>query len=63
MGAPYDGGYAVVVFTDEPELPARKVLTYLDGHIFSGLKYITEALFLVSYDPNANCCPYFRLRL
>ena len=60
---PYEGGYAVVVFTDEPELPARDVLAYLDGHIFTDLEHISEALFLVSYDPNENCCPYFRLKL
>lgn len=60
---PYEGGYAVVVFTDEPGLPARDVLAYLEDHVFSGLKYITEALFLVSYDPCVNRCPYFRLRV
>jgi len=60
---PYEGGYAVVVFTDEPELPAQNVLAYLEGHVFTELQHITEALFLVSYDPKENCCPYFQLNV
>ena len=41
---PYEGGYAVVVFTDEPELPARDVLAYLDGHIFTDLELLTSEI-------------------
>jgi hypothetical protein len=60
---PYEGGYAVVVFTDEPLLSAINLEAYLDGHKFKGLKHITEALLLVSYDPSVNRCPYFRLHV
>ena len=60
---PYEGGYTVVVFTDEPMLSAKVVRDYLDGHAFADLEYITEALLLVSYDPSEDCCPYFRLRV
>lgn len=60
---PYEGGYSVVVFTDEPELPANKVKEYLEGHTFAGLENISETIFLVSYDPQENCCPYFPLQI
>jgi hypothetical protein len=60
---PYDGGYTVVVFTDEPVLSAELVAQYLDGETFADIEHITEALFLVSYDPASKCCPYYRLRV
>lgn len=60
---PYEGGYVVVVFTDEPSLSAENVKTYLEGCEFTSMKNITEALFLVSYEPQQNCCPHFQLRI
>ena len=60
---PYNGGYTVVVFTDEPDLPAYEVESHLEGHVFKGIKHITKAIFLVSYDPQVQCCPYFVLDL
>jgi hypothetical protein len=60
---PYEGGYAVVVFTDEPLLSAKNLEAYLEGHQFKGLEHITEAVLLVSYDPSVSRCPYFRLRV
>lgn len=62
-GSPYEGGYCVVVFSDEPELPASKVREYLDGYKFKGLQHIDEAILLLSYEPGENCCPYFPLQL
>lgn len=60
-GAPYAGGYVVVVFTDEPFLTYDVAEAYLRGHIFSSLGQITRALLLLSYDPGRDECPYFEL--
>lgn len=60
-GAPYPGGYVVVVFTDEPELPRNTVAAYLQGHAFSELSNVDRAFLLLSYDPTLKRCPYFEL--
>lgn len=60
---PYEGGYIVVVFTDEPDLPANVVEQYLDGHTFVGLPHISQAYLLISYDPGRARCPYFALNV
>ena len=60
-GGPYPGGYVVIVFTDEPELPRTTVETFLSGHLFSGLSNIDRAFLLLSYDPAVQRCPYFEL--
>lgn len=62
-GAPYEGGYVVVIFTDEPMLPADRVASWLVGHAFSGLGQVTRAFLLLSYDPGLGRCPYFRLAI
>lgn len=53
----------VVVFTDEPALPASRVASFLEDHSFSGITRITEAFLLLSYDPMSNGYPYFKLRV
>ena len=58
---PYDGGYVVVVFSDEPDLSAPVVERYLRGQSFTGTRLITRAFFLISYDPRLERCPYFEL--
>jgi hypothetical protein len=58
---PYDGGYVVVVFSDEPDLSAPVVERYLRGQSFTGTRLITRAFFLISYDPRLDRCPYFEL--
>lgn len=63
QGAPYAGGYCLLVFTDEPDLTASKVRGYLQGFKFDGMQHIDSAILLLSYDPNYSCCPYFPLRL
>lgn len=63
LDPPYDGGYAVIVFTDEPDLVAPIVATYLQDHRFSGLAHITRAFLVISYDPSVNRCPYFELSI
>ena len=60
-GAPYPGGYMVVVFTDEPALPRTTVEGWLKDHTFSGLGNIQRAFLLLSYDPLLGRCPYFEL--
>lgn len=60
-GGPYLGGYCVVVFTDEPELPRSIVEKYLEAYRFSGLENIDRAFLLLSYDPTVERCPYFEL--
>ena len=62
-GAPYEGGYVVVVFTDEPMLPATRVESWLAGYAFSGLSQVTRAFLLLSYDPDLGRCPYFSLTI
>ncbi|MGZ8927933.1 MAG: hypothetical protein ACXW03_05690 [Methylobacter sp.] len=61
-GAPYAGGYIIVVHTDEIELDRPTVLRYLDGHRFSAL-HISRAFLLLSYDQNVERSPYFELQL
>lgn len=60
-GGPYDGGYVVLVFTDEPELQRSMVEAYLAEHTFQGLNHLHRAILLLSYDPATRQCPYFEL--
>lgn len=60
-GAPYPGGYVIVVFTDETALPRPTVEAYLRGHIFPGLSHVYRAFLVLSYDPAIERCPYFEL--
>lgn len=59
---PYDGGYYVVIFTDEPMLDPSTVELYLDGKMFERPKYLTKAFLLVSYDPGVEKCPHYELQ-
>jgi hypothetical protein len=60
---PYDGGYVVVVFSDEPDLCAPVVELYLRGQSFTGTGMLTRAFLLLSYDPRLGRYPYFELRV
>ena len=60
-GAPYSGGYVIVVFTDEMALPRPTVEAYLRGHVFPGLNNVYRAFLVLSYDPAVERCPYFEL--
>jgi hypothetical protein len=59
---PYDGGYVLVIFTDEPMLPKARVEQLLVGHCFETPKSIARTLLLLGYDPRFGRCPYFQLR-
>lgn len=58
---PYEGGYFVVIFTDEPLLNHSTVESYLAGYKFKKPKYLTKAFLLLSYDPSVKKCPYYEL--
>ncbi|ESS69431.1 hypothetical protein MGMO_134c00060 [Methyloglobulus morosus KoM1] len=60
---PYDGGYIVVVHTDEEMLDRITVEAYLARHKFENIKYVTRAFLLLSYDPSIEMCPYYELKL
>ncbi|KWA45805.1 hypothetical protein WL27_05345 [Burkholderia multivorans] len=62
-GAPYDGGYVIVVFTDEPLLPIETVTTFLRDHAFARPAGMTRAFLLLSYDPRTESYPYVELDL
>ena len=59
---PYDGGYFVVIFTDEPMLDRSTVESYLQGHNFKKPEYLTKAFLLMSYDPGVEKCPHYELQ-
>jgi hypothetical protein len=60
---PYDGGYFVVVHTDETMLDRITVESYLLDHEFKNLSNLTQAFLLLSYDPAIEMCPYYELKL
>jgi hypothetical protein len=59
---PYEGGYFVVIFTDEPMLDRSTVESYLEGYKFKKPEYLTKAFLLVSYDPSLERCPHYDLQ-
>ncbi len=58
---PYEGGYVVVVHTDEPTLSPSTVEIFLNGHRFAKPHYVSRAFLVLSYDPATERCPYFEL--
>ncbi len=60
---PYDGGYFIVIFTDEPMLDHSTLESYLQGHKFKKPVFVTRAFLLVSYDPSIKRCPHYELTI
>lgn len=60
---PYDGGYIILIYTDEPMLTMETVRGFLDGHVFGKPWGVTRAFLLLSYHPRIQMCPYFELSL
>lgn len=60
-GAPYPGGYVVVVFTDETGLPRPTVEAFLREYRPPALPHVDQAFLVLSYDPSVKRCPYFTL--
>lgn len=61
-GAPYSGGYFVVIHSDEMGLNSKTVLEYLTEHQFLASN-INRAFLLLSYDPSVRMYPYYELQL
>jgi len=59
--APYDGGYELIVFTDEPMLGRETVEGYLSGHVFDRTAHLSRVLLLLGYDPGIQRCPLYEL--
>lgn len=62
VGGPYRK-IAVLIHTDEPSVNYDLCQKLLSTEHFSGYKNISEAYFVLSYDPNFNCCPYIKLHV
>lgn len=58
---PYDGGYVIVIFTDEPLLPIETVSTFLSDHAFHRPDGVIRAFLLLSYNPQREVYPYLDL--
>ena len=58
---PYEGGYVVVVHTDEPGLTRSTVGEYLEGHGIPRPEHVSRVVLVLSYDPNIQLCPYFEV--
>jgi len=61
-GAPYSGGYTVLLFTDEPLLNKETVGSYLASIDISKPKNIDKVFLLLSYDPTIKSYPYFEIK-
>jgi hypothetical protein len=62
-GGPYEGGYVIVIHTDESMLSIRTVKSFLDEFTFQKPLGVTRAFLLMSYDPKTKHCPYVELTL
>lgn len=60
-GAPYPGGFIVVVHTDEPGLRFETAKDFLERSTLPKQEYIDRAFLLLSYDPGRECCPCIEL--
>jgi len=58
---PYEGGYLVLIHTDEPMLRIGTVREYLKDHLFPRPQGVTRALLLLSYDGDTESYPYVDL--
>ncbi len=58
---PYNGGYVVVVHSDEPMLSRTTVEDYLESYSIPKPVHITRVILVLSYDPTIQRCPYFEL--
>jgi hypothetical protein len=60
-GGPYEGGYVVIIHTDEPVLSFDVVTEYLSGHQFPTPKHIKRAFLLFGYDPKVERCRHVEI--
>jgi hypothetical protein len=62
LDGPYEGGYVVLIYTDEPELRAEQIEQMLATPSFVAPE-VSRAFLLLSYEPRSEAYPYFELRL
>jgi len=60
LGTPYEGGYELVIFTDEPMLDIATINRYLPLDMDKP-EYIDNVYILLSYDPSLQKHPYIKL--
>ena len=61
-GGPYPAGYALVIFTDEPLLDKNTVSDYLQDYEPPHSDGLSSIYFLISFDPEMECCPFFKIK-
>jgi len=59
---PYEGGYELIVFTDEPMLSRERVEAWLPATIFR-TNHLSRVILLLGYDPGISGCSTFELDL
>ena len=59
---PYDGGYELIVFTDEPMVSRSSVEKWLTKEVFR-VEHLSRAVLLLGYDPGLSRCPFYELPL
>jgi len=62
LDPPYEGGYVVLIYTDEPELGSQQIEMML-GTISFTAPDVKRAFLLLSYDPRTQGYPHFELCL
>ncbi len=58
---PYEGGYVIVVHSDEPELSRIAVAEFLSDFQLEKPSHVDRAFLVLSYDPAVERWPYFEL--
>ncbi len=53
---PYNGGYFLVIFTDEPMLNRNQVEVFLTGYAVNNTQHLSKVFLLISYDPTIEKC-------
>jgi len=62
MGGPYKK-IVILIHTDEPTINIDSCKILFSSENFGKYRNISEAYFLLSYDPNHKCCPYIKLNI
>jgi len=60
-GAPYPGGYDLIIYTGEPGLNLALVSEFLDGSEVPSIKHLSKIFLLLSYETEYDMCPYIQL--
>ncbi|MBL4572691.1 MAG: hypothetical protein JKY86_06420 [Gammaproteobacteria bacterium] len=60
-GAPYPGGYDLIIYTDEPELNFLTVSRFLENATLPITENLSNIFLLLSYEPEYEKCPYIQI--